>query len=101
MFCNHCGKEINDNADVCVHCGIAVSKKFADNPSHFAGVVSCCFPMVGLILYFLWKDEKPKSSKLICRWMIGGIVAWVLLYVLFFVIAIILGARADSAGYSI
>ncbi|HAX72764.1 MAG TPA: zinc ribbon domain-containing protein, partial [Firmicutes bacterium] len=30
-----------------------------DNPSHFAGVVSCFFPIVGLVLYFMWKDDKP------------------------------------------
>ena len=22
MFCHHCGKEIDDNAVVCVHCGV-------------------------------------------------------------------------------
>ena len=25
MFCKECGKEINDKASVCVHCGVAVS----------------------------------------------------------------------------
>ena len=24
MYCQHCGKEINDNAVVCIHCGCAV-----------------------------------------------------------------------------
>lgn len=24
MFCRHCGAQINDNAAVCVHCGVAV-----------------------------------------------------------------------------
>lgn len=86
MFCKNCGKEINDNADVCIHCGVRVKPEApqkADNPSHLAGAVACCFPVVGLILYFLWKDDKPKSSKLLCNWMIGGTVAWVLFYVFF------------------
>lgn len=89
MFCKNCGKEIDNNADVCIHCGVATEKKAVDNPSHLTGAVSCCFPVVGLILYFLWKDEKPQSASLICKWMIGGTVAWVILYVLCFVVGFI------------
>lgn len=89
MFCKNCGQEIDDNADVCVHCGVATDKRGGnrnslDNPSHLAGIASCCFPIVGIILYFMWKDEKPQSASLVCKWMIGGIIAWVVFYVLFF-----------------
>jgi hypothetical protein len=72
-----------------MYCGTGIQRQKTgsiDNPSHLAGVVSCCFPIVGLILYFLWKDEKPNSAKLICKWMIGGIVAWVIFYLLFFIL---------------
>lgn len=91
MYCKNCGKEIDDNAYVCVHCGVKVNNeddKKIDNPSNLAGAVSCCFPIVGLILYFLWKDEKPNSAKLICKWMIGGIIVWVIIYILFFMLGI-------------
>lgn len=27
MFCNKCGKEINDDAAICIHCGCSVSNK--------------------------------------------------------------------------
>ena len=27
MFCKNCGREIDDNAFVCVHCGVAVTSK--------------------------------------------------------------------------
>tara|TARA_Y100001960_G_C14363696_1_gene675649 strand:- start:258 stop:557 length:300 start_codon:yes stop_codon:yes gene_type:complete len=30
MFCRDCGKEIKENAAVCIHCGVAVSR--ASNP---------------------------------------------------------------------
>ncbi len=29
MFCKNCGKEINDNAAVCIHCGVATEEKKA------------------------------------------------------------------------
>ena len=27
MYCTHCGAEINDEAVVCIHCGVATQKK--------------------------------------------------------------------------
>lgn len=99
MFCKNCGKEIDDKAAVCIHCGVATGNSSignapVDNPSHFAGIISCCFPVVGLILYFIWKDEKPNSSKLVCKWMIGGTIGWVAVYVLF----ILLGVAGSMAS---
>lgn len=52
MFCKNCGQQIDDNAAVCIHCGVATgnnmsSKSNLDNPSHLAGIASCCFPVVG------------------------------------------------------
>ena len=32
-YCSHCGKEINDEAVVCVHCGCAVSDPGIHNKS--------------------------------------------------------------------
>ena len=35
MFCNNCGKEIDDNAVVCPHCGVAVNTKSYNGQSQF------------------------------------------------------------------
>ncbi|MBQ8749964.1 MAG: TM2 domain-containing protein [Clostridia bacterium] len=32
MFCKNCGQEINDNADICIHCGKAVKEVPATTP---------------------------------------------------------------------
>ena len=82
---------MDDRAELCPSCGVRVKeedKNTLDNPSHIAGAASCCFPIVGLILYFLWKDEKPKSAKLVCKWMIAGIVVWIVGYILAFVFSL-------------
>ena len=95
MFCKNCGQEIDDNADVCVHCGVATIKNGSsvhslDNPSHLPGVAGCCFPIVGIILYFVWKNDKPLSAKLVIKWTLAGIainVIFSILYVLLVVMA--------------
>ncbi len=97
MYCKNCGQQVNDNVNSCPYCGTQTGQcgqGKVDNPSHLAGIASCCFPVVGLILYFIWKDEKPKSAKLVCYWMIGGIVAWVVFYLLALVLGVI-----GSMGY--
>lgn len=49
-------------------------------------IVSFCFPIVGLILYFIKKDNEPVASKQACTmalWGIGvGVVIWILSMVL-------------------
>lgn len=34
MYCKECGKEINDNAVVCIHCGCAVSDNYRNGQNN-------------------------------------------------------------------
>ena len=27
------------------------------------GLLGCCIPIVGLVLFLVWKDQKPKTAK--------------------------------------
>ncbi|MDE6953680.1 MAG: zinc ribbon domain-containing protein [Erysipelotrichales bacterium] len=65
MFCKNCGNEIDDNAVVCPYCGIQQSSLQTDNDSGGLGwgALGCCIPLVGLILFLVWKDSKPKTAK--------------------------------------
>lgn len=45
MYCRNCGQEIDDNADVCIHCGTAVKKEVANNHSN-------TIALVGFVLSF-------------------------------------------------
>ncbi|MFV0275322.1 MAG: zinc ribbon domain-containing protein [Bacilli bacterium] len=75
MYCKNCGEQIDSNAAICIHCGVAQSNFVGNNVnpnysnvnndsgSFGYGVLGCCFPIVGLILFLVWKDEKPKSAK--------------------------------------
>lgn len=57
MFCKNCGKEINDNAVVCPHCGVQVAYVQVNNSGSEESntlaivgfVMSFFIPLVGLI----------------------------------------------------
>lgn len=65
-YCRFCGKPISDVAVICPSCGAqqggAVTQK-ADNGGFLWGVLGFFVPIAGLILYLLWKDERPRAAK--------------------------------------
>ena len=66
MYCKNCGKEIDDLAVVCPNCGVATGNNQPasdDTGSIGWGLLGCCIPIVGLILFLVWRDTKPKNSK--------------------------------------
>ena len=64
-FCKKCGAQIDDQAVVCPKCGVAqgAGMSTSDNGGFLWGLLGCCIPLVGLILFLVWKDTKPKTSK--------------------------------------
>lgn len=90
MFCKNCGKEIDDKASVCIHCGVATHSEssIVDNGGFGWGLLGCCVPIAGLILFLVWKDSKPKTSKAAGIGALVSVIAIILLYVLIFVLGI-------------
>ncbi|MGL4623921.1 MAG: zinc-ribbon domain-containing protein [Culicoidibacterales bacterium] len=89
MYCKNCGKEIDDNAVVCVNCGVAtgngtVAEK--DNGGFGWGLLGCCIPIVGLVLFLVWKDNKPKTAKAAGIGAVVSVGLGILMYVIFFII---------------
>ena len=96
-FCRNCGAQIDDNAVVCTTCGVAQNNAPAvvDKGGFGWGALGCCLPLVGLILFLVWKDTKPKSSKAAG---IGALVSVILLVVVYAVI-FALGFAGMAMGY--
>ena len=88
MFCKKCGKDVNDEAVICIGCGCSlIEEKTLPSQSNegagcFLSGLSFLFPLLGLILYFVWKDSKPQASKdagKAALWGVAiGIVTWVI-----------------------
>lgn len=91
-YCKNCGSQIDDRAVICPRCGVSLENKPVDNGGFGWGVLGCCLPVVGLILFLVWKDTKPKSAKAAG---IGALVS-VGLGVLYYLLIIAIGIGASS-----
>jgi hypothetical protein len=90
MFCRNCGKEIDDKAFVCPHCGVKTKTIMQDDePIGGLGVLCFFFPVIGLILYLVWQENKPIKSKGAGKSALWGFGIGVALYLLIIIIAAI------------
>lgn len=88
-YCKNCGKEIDDRAVICPNCGVPQDDKpqVVDNGGFLWGLLGCCIPLVGLILFLVWKDTKPKTAKAAG---IGALVS-VIIGVVYYILAVAVG----------
>ncbi len=94
MFCKNCGKEVKDEAVVCVNCGCSLEKKAEVNPEHneskagMGVLFALLFGLIGLLIGILMYPENTVARKTFMKaWGITfgcSIAAYVLIYIIFF-----------------
>lgn len=64
-YCRRCGAPISDQAMVCPSCGEPQYSvpPVQDDGGIGWGLLGCCIPIVGLVLFLVWKDQKPRAAK--------------------------------------
>lgn len=93
-FCKNCGKEIDNNTNICPNCGVPQTPTVVDNGGFLWGLLGCCIPIVGLVLFLVWKDTKPKTAKAAG---IGALIS-VIIAVLYYVLIIVAGVSFGIMG---
>lgn len=95
MFCKYCGKEIPDGSTFCPECGANLTENTPpqtprppvanpEDSSSFGFAFLCfLFPIVGLILYLVWKNTLPLRAKSCGKGAIVGVVVYVIFYILY------------------
>ena len=95
MYCKNCGVEIDDKAAICPKCGVAQTPEVVDNGGFGWGLLGCCIPIAGLILYEVWKDSKPKTAKAAGKGAMVNVMVNVILVILYYLIIIVAGVGAS------
>lgn len=80
-YCKKCGAELAEGTFFCPSCGAEVNPQTPaqtyqtytapqqpvsanDSGNIGWGVLGFCFPIVGLILFLIWRNNKPKTAKI-------------------------------------
>ena len=89
-YCRKCGKEIDDEAVICPHCGVPQNNYYPNygrtNPTPTVtddgnagwAVLSFLLPIVGIILYLFMKDSKPNNAAACKKGLIIGFIVWII-----------------------
>ena len=101
MYCKYCGQELAEGEDFCPNCGKKVNEdnlpvvveekveKKTEKVSFGWAVLGFFFPIVGLILFIVWKAEHLSIARKAGIGAIAGVVTEVIVSFVAVIISII------------
>ena len=86
-YCQKCGNELMDEAVVCPGCGCAQAKTASENDSSSFGwaLLGFCIPIVGFILWLVWKDNTPLKAKSAGKGALISVILSIVFYIIYFI----------------
>lgn len=102
-YCKNCGLNVSDETKYCPNCGNYLDESRPENSrpdssyskdkgSFGWGVLGFFFPLVGLILFLVWRTELPLRAKSVGKGaLISAIISIVLMVFYFVIIGSLLG----------
>ena len=104
MYCKYCGKEINDDAEICVHCGRSTGRQNTqksyeiDEPKTGIGVLLGLFlGLIGLIIGLLLYPSGTLRRETFIRGWVGAFICSIVIVVIIYVAAV--GCVATTYRY--
>lgn len=90
MFCRYCKKYVPAGKKECPYCGrnefssVSIAKNL-DEPDAKLYVLSFFIPIVGLILFLIWKNQYPERASSCADGATNGIITYIILSIIGFV----------------
>lgn len=87
--CKFCGASIPDQCTTCPKCGAphtptTVEEDDSGNIKYWVlTTISLFFPLIGLVLYLVFKNKKPALAKGCGKWAIIGAIINVIFFIFF------------------
>ena len=92
MYCGDCGKKLNSNSKYCPYCGsrvasenVTVVNSNEDSVNVLLVIASFLVPILGVVLFVIYKDKKTKTSKAYGIAALVGFISKMFFYVLYFI----------------
>ncbi len=99
MYCPKCGNEVNDDAEVCVHCGRSLTKtkpEYKESKTGLGVVMALFLGIIGLIIgIMLYPSGTVARKTFIKAWCI----TYAIVFALMMIFIIIIFAAAASTPY--
>lgn len=99
MYCSKCGTKLPKNSSFCSECGTSVNEvlsfqniKQESNDVFGWGILGFFIPVAGLILYLIWRQERPKASRAAGLGALINLILNIAILIFFFLILFIVFA---------
>ena len=105
-YCSSCGAELQDYSSYCPKCGSPVNNNanynaqrpypnVYDSGSVGWAILGFILPMIGLILFIVWLDYKPRSAKMAGLGALACLIFWIIIIPVAFVIAMLVASSSS------
>lgn len=97
MYCKNCGRTVDDTSSYCNNCGARIDNKpnadaSEDSLSLGFAIFGFFIPIVGLILFLIYEEKKPKRAKSAIKGTLIGFITEIVLAIILVILYVVFAA---------
>lgn len=97
MYCKNCGRTVDDTSSYCNNCGARIDNKpnadaSEDSLSLGFAILGFFIPIVGLILFLIYEEKKPKRAKSAGKGALIGFITEIVLAIILVILSVVFAA---------
>lgn len=97
MYCKNCGRTVDDTSSYCNNCGARIDNKpnadvSEDNSNLGFAILGFFIPIVGLILFLIYEEKKPKRAKSAGKGALIGFITKIVLAIILVILYVVFAA---------
>lgn len=94
MYCKNCGRTVDDTSSYCNNCGARIDNKpnadvSEDNSNLGFAILGFFIPIVGLILFLIYEEKKPKRAKSAGKGALIGFITEIVLAIILVILYVV------------
>lgn len=94
MYCKNCGRIVDDTSSYCNNCGARIDNKpnadaSEDSLSLGFAIFGFFIPIVGLILFLIYEEKKPKRAKSAVKGALIGFITEIVLAIILVILSVV------------